>query len=170
MKIEFNSNLSLKVNYKQNKSETKKEFFYNDTELNSLKYKDALKFDKRTYIQYYCSLIKKKQLLIFTFYPMNDYNSIIMKICLLLFSFVLYCIVNALFFNDSTMHKIYEDHGDFNIIYNIPQIIYSSCISVSIGIIVKKLSLSEDNVLTIKKEDFERIGRGNQAWRQRGFL
>ena len=154
MKTKFNSNLSLKVSFKQKNSEkkAKKEFFYNDTELNSLKYKDALKFDKRTYIQYYCSLIKKKQLLIFTFYPMNDYNSIIMKICLLLFSFVLYYIVNALFFNDSTMHKIYEDHGDFNIIYNIPQIIYSSCISVAIGIIVKKLSLSEDNVLTIKKE------------------
>ena len=74
--------------------------YYNDTELNSLEYKTALEIDKRTYFQYYISLIKKKQILIFTFYPTNDYNSMIIKICLFLFSFVLYYTVNALFFND----------------------------------------------------------------------
>ena len=125
--------------------------YYNDTELNSLNYKEALIIDKRTYLQYYWSLIKKKQLLFFTFYPNNDYNSMIIKICLFLFAFVLYYIVNALFFNDSTMHKIYVDHGAFNFIYNIPQILYSTVISSVISIIIKALSLSEKNVLTIKK-------------------
>ena len=37
--------------------------------------------------------------------------------------------MNAIFFNDETMHKIYEDEGSFNLIYNLPQIIYSSIIS-----------------------------------------
>ena len=63
--------------------------FYNDTELNSLSYKEALIIDKRNYFQYYLSLIKKKQILIFTFYITNDYNSIIIKICLF-FLFLLY--------------------------------------------------------------------------------
>ena len=74
----------------------------------------------------------------------------IIKICLFLFSFVLYYTVNALFFNDSTMHKIYEDKGTFNFIYNIPQILYSTVISSVISIIIKTLSLSEKNVLSIK--------------------
>ena len=126
--------------------------YYNDTELNSLEYKVALEIDKRNYFQYYWSLIKKKQLLIFTFYPTNDYNSMIIKICLFLFSFVLYYTVNALFFNDSTMHKIYEDKGSFNFIYHIPQILYSTIISSVINMIIKYLSLSEKNVLTIKSE------------------
>ena len=133
-------------------TKTKTMEYYNDTELNLLEYKEALEIDKRTYFQYYISLIKKKQLIIFTFYPTNDYNSMIIKICLLLFSFVLYYTVNALFFNDSTMHKIYEDQGAFNFLYHIPQILYSTIISSAINIIVKKLSLSENNVLEIKKE------------------
>ena len=58
--------------------------FLNDQELNSLEYNLAIEIDKRTYFQYYFSLIKKKQLLLFTFYPNKDFNIIILKICLLL--------------------------------------------------------------------------------------
>ena len=43
----------------------------NDQELNSLNYEHAKLLDKRTYIQYYWSLLKKKQLILFTFYPSN---------------------------------------------------------------------------------------------------
>ena len=50
------------------------------------------------------------------------------------------------------MHQIYEDEGGFNFIYQIPQILYSSLISNVIYIIIKTLSLSEKNVLEIKKE------------------
>ena len=48
------------------------------------------------------------------------------------------------------MHKIYEDQGGFNFIYQIPQIIYSTLISSLINIIVKTLSLSQKNILEIK--------------------
>ena len=58
----------------------------NDHELNSLDYKEAIKLDKRTYLQYYWSLIKTKHILIFTFLPTKDYNSYIIKIELFLFS------------------------------------------------------------------------------------
>ena len=122
----------------------------NDYELNSLTYKDALEFDKRTYCQYYLSLIKSKQLIVFTFYFTKDYNSYIIKIQLFLFSFALFFTVNALFFNDSTIHQIYENDGIFNFVYNIPQIIYSTIISALIDIIVKKLSLTEKQILEIK--------------------
>ena len=50
---------------------------YTDSEINGFSYEKALKCDKRTYIQYYISLLKTKHLLIFTFYPMKDYNSMI---------------------------------------------------------------------------------------------
>ena len=78
----------------------------NDYELNSLSYEDAIKYDQRTYWEYYFSLIRTKQLIVFTFYTYTDYNSRILKIYLFLFAFALFYIVNALFFNDSTMHKI----------------------------------------------------------------
>ena len=58
--------------------------------------------------------------------------------------------VNALFFNDDTIHRIYEDEGDFNLIYQIPQIIYSSLISVLINTLIKFLSLTEKGILKLK--------------------
>ena len=107
----------------------------NDFEINSLPYQTALKHDKRTYSQYYFSLVKTKHIIFFTFYLNTDYNSRLMKICLFFLFFALYYIVNAFFFNDSTLHQIYEDGGDFNYIYQIPQILYSLIISFIIKII-----------------------------------
>jgi len=124
---------------------------YNDYELNSFNYQKALKIDKRTYLQYYFSLLKTKHLIIFTFYTNTDYNSRIIKISLFVFSFSLYIAVNALFFSDSTMHIIYENQGSLSFIYHLPQIIFSSLISSAIGIIVKNLSLTEKQILELKE-------------------
>ena len=125
----------------------------NDQELNSLEYKFAIQIDKRTYFQYYWSLLKKKHLILFTFLPANDYNLIAIKICLFLVSFSLYFTINGFFFDDNTMHKIYVDKGNFNFIYQITQILYSSIVSSIINIILKQLCLSENNILDLKKEN-----------------
>ena len=98
------------------------------------------------------------KLIVFTFYTSNDYNSKAIKIILFLFSFSLYLTVNALFFNDTTIHKIYEDQGNFNLPYQIPQILYSTIITSFVNIIIKHFSLSEKKVLNIKntKENINR--------------
>ena len=55
------------------------------------------------------------------------------------------------------MHKIYEDKGKFNFLYQIPQIIYSTLISIIISIIIKKLALSQKKIMEIKKEKNKNI-------------
>ena len=130
----------------------------NDQEMNNLEYEKAIEFDKRSYIQYYFSLLKKKQLLLFTFLPANDYNIMSLKISLFIVSFSLYFTINAFFFNDETMHKIYKDNGVDNILYQIPQILYSSIIPMVIIILLKNLSLTEKHLLKIKEEkDYNRL-------------
>ena len=129
----------------------KKLLEFNDNELNSLLYEKALIYDKRTFIQYYISLLKNKHLFIFSFYSNNnDHNSQIIKIFLFIFFFAVHFTVNALFFNDKTMHKIFIDEGEYNFIYQIPQIIYSTIISAIINLIMKYLALSEKIILEIK--------------------
>jgi len=123
---------------------------YVDYEINNFSYKEAKKKDKRTFFQYYISLIIKSNILLLAFYPKDDYNSKIIKICLFFFSFALYYAVNTLFFNDLTMHQIYEDEGVFNFIYLIPQILYSIIISTIINLIIKYLSLSEKDITNLK--------------------
>ena len=98
-------------------------------------------------------MLKTKHLFFFSFYPSKDYNLRIIKIYLFFFSFALFYTVNALFFNDSTMHKIYEDKGTFNFIYQIPQILYSTIISSVSTAIVKNFALTEQNILDIKQQN-----------------
>ena len=129
----------------------------NDYEINNLEYEEAVKIDQRKYIQYYWSLLRQKQIILFTFFLSNDYNIITIKIALLIISFSLYFTINGFFFSDSTMHKAYVDNGKYDFIYKIPQLLYSSMVTFVINIILKKLSLSQKNILEIKEErDFNK--------------
>ena len=55
------------------------------------------------------------------------------------------------FFTDKTMHKIYENKGIFDILIQLPHILYSTLISAFINMLTKKLALSEKDVLKIKE-------------------
>ena len=124
----------------------------NENEMNSLSYNKAILLDKRSYCEFFVSLLKTNHLLLFSFVTKNDYNLRIIKIDLFFIIFITNYAVNALFFNDNTMHKIYEDEGKFNLTYQIPQIIYSSLISGIFSTILKMLALTENIVLEIKHQ------------------
>ena len=130
-----------------------------DFELNGLDYEEAIKIDHRSYLQYYISLIKNNHPLMLIFSPFNDYNSRIIKIFLFLFSFSLDFTINALFFNDETMHKILEDKGKFNFLFQIPQILYSTLISKFIDTLIKILALSQDNIIDLKNEEVTNLDK-----------
>ena len=112
---ESNSNF---VELNNNKDKTieklKKITKFNTDEMNDLSYNLALYYDKRTYCQFYIALLKVKHNLIYSFYNNDDYNSIIIKIDLFFIGLTMDYVVNALFFNDETMHKIYVDKGIFD--------------------------------------------------------
>ena len=123
-----------------------------DFELNSLDYEDALKLGHRNYFQHYISLIKNNHPIIFSFASFKDYNSRIIKMFLFFFSFSLDFTINSFFFNDDTMHKLYEDKGKYNFLFQIPQILYSAIIGRFIDALIKNLALSQDNIVELKKE------------------
>ena len=148
-----NNDININKEDKNNDNDKINNLKFNDYELNEMPYKNALINDNRTFFNYYFSLLKRKHLLLFSFCENNDYNSMIIKILLFFFSFALFYTINALFYNDSTMHKIYEDNGIFNFVYHLNQIFYSLIISIVITSIIKYLSLTEKNLLKIKNED-----------------
>ena len=86
----------------------------------------------------------------FSFSNNKDYNSRIIKIFLFFFSFASDLAINALFFNDDTMHKIYQDRGKFDLLFQIPQILYSTLISKLINTLIKTLALSQINIIEFK--------------------
>ena len=111
-----------------------------------------MKYDHRTFSQYYKSLIKAKHPIIFSFIPRKDYNIMIIKLCLFVLSFCIYYLVNSFFFNKETIHQIYEDGGSYNFLYFLPQILLSFIISYFFSSIIKYIFVSEKNIIEIKKE------------------
>ena len=150
--MDFNSIINSKINKKGKKENDQNILQLNGYEINNLSYNLSKLYDSRTYCVYYFSLIKKKQLIIFSFFIKDDNNLKTIKINLFLISFSSYFFVNTLFFNDSTMHKIMIDEGKFNFIYQLPQIIYSSIICSLIKSILNAFALTEKNITQIKLE------------------
>ena len=134
----------------KNTKTTSNKLEFNDFELNTMNYKDALKLDKRKFENYYISLIKTKHPIFFSFYPIKDYNSKIIKIDLFFLSFSIYYSINYLFFDEKVIHNIYKDKGFYNFIFLIPFILYSFIISNILIIVIKYFSLSERDICKIK--------------------
>ena len=124
----------------------------NYNEINHLTFNDALTKDNRTFCQYYLSLLNLNHFILYIFYS-KDYNSKAIKVSMFIFNIASSIPINALFFNDSTMHKIYNDHGTFDILYQLPQIIYSTIISTVFDFLINLLGLSEQNIMKIKNGD-----------------
>ena len=137
-------------NEKINEKKLPEKFDLMEIELNDCSYKRALLYDKRNFWQYFFSLLKFEHLLLFAIIPSRDYNSKAIKICIFLFTFALFFAENALFLNEDAIHNIYENQGTFDLIYQIPQIIYSNIISFVIDKIIRFLSLSQSDVINEK--------------------
>jgi len=143
--------LNNKIKNRNDKMEIEKYKSYNDYELNTISFEEALAFDKRAFFQFYFSLIKLKHILIFTFNNKKDYNPYIIKICILFFMFAFLIFANALFFNDYIMHEIYINKK-YSLSYFFPKIIYAVIVYSIINDIIKIISLSQKNILEIKHE------------------
>ena len=126
---------------------------YIDEELNRMDYEEAIIYDKRKYSQYYWSLLKKKQMIVLTFVSNNDYNVFLLKFSLFILSIALFFSINTLFFRESTMHQIFSEKGKYNLLYQIPQVLYSTLISFFMNLILKKLSLSQNDLIDLKQEE-----------------
>ena len=144
------STLKKFINNRKKKLKDKLKISYNDFELNSFDYRNSILNDKRTFCQYYLSLLRSKNLILFSFLPTNDYNTMIIKLCIFSLSFSIYYIVNFAFFNEKIIHEIYLIGGKYDYIYFLPKIIISFAISYVITNIIKYIFLSERNIYEIR--------------------
>ena len=153
IKFNLEGNKRKKINFFEKQNIEQKNINYKNCELNSFNFKMAFKYDKRTFLQYYTSLLLSKHILLFSFCPVDDYNIKIIKITLFFLSFDIYFAVNTFFFNDSTIHQIYEDGGEYNLSYFMPKILISFIISYFIISLIRYFSLSERFLTELRNED-----------------
>ena len=164
----LNNEKNFEVSKKKNARNISNIIKYKETELNLLNYKEAILYDKRMFCEYYSCLNKIKISILFAFYPLDDYNIKIIKICLFFLSFDIHFSVNTFFFNDNTFHQIYLDGGKYNFLYFLPKILYSFVICHLIVNILKYFCLSESNFLEIKcyekKEEIKEKANEVKRW------
>ena len=147
-------NIFSENNININNVNLKKVNIYNDYEINNLEYSQALNLEnnKKNFFEIYKSQIKMNHIIIYTFFINDDYNSTTIKICLFLFWLCSEFFISCLFFNDKTMHKIYEDEGTYNLFYQLPKIIYSILISKLLIYLLTFLSIIEKPISKIIQE------------------
>ena len=87
----------------------------------------------------------------FTFFAANDFNLIYMKIAKFIFDICGHLAMNVLFFFDESMHKIYLNYGKYDFIQQIPQILYSSVLSLFIDFISLYLMVTQKQIYEIIK-------------------
>ena len=126
---------------------------YTDYELNFFSYKEALEKDKRNIKQYYISLLRAKHPIIFSFIPIKDYNSMIIKVDIFLIGFGVVYAMNALFFTESTIHQIFKDKGAYNLGYFLPKTFLSFFVAHIFITAIRFIFLSERNILEVKSQE-----------------
>ena len=75
------------------------------------------------------------------------------SIYIFIIGFAIEYTINGLFYNDDTMHKIYESKGQFEFVNQIPIVIYSNIISYVLNFPLNFLALSNDAIINFKQEN-----------------
>ena len=149
-KLAFKIKDNLKYNKKESKTKNiQKEFDYSDFELNQLRYKEATKSDKRTFLQLYWAILKRNHLII-SFISCNDYNLLSIKLTRFIFFIASIMALNAFFFSDDSMHKLFLNYGKYDFVQQIPKIIYTIIITQLLELFLCFLSFTDKYFYRIK--------------------
>ena len=131
--------------------EKKEKYEYlTDIEKDLLTLERAKILDDRTFCGYYWSLLKLRQLIIFTFFSFDDFNIFIIKLLsiFLLLSFNL--VYNALFFFDKIINEIYDDRGKYSIKLEILNIFISSILFSFTIILIRFIITCHKKLIKLK--------------------
>ena len=115
-----------------------------------MKYEKAIKYDNRSFLRIYLDLLKREHIIIFTFINCNDYNLLNIKLVRFIFYFSTDMAMNAIFFSDDSMHKIFLNYGKYDFIQQIPQIIYSTIVSQLLEVFLCFLTMTDKYFYLIK--------------------
>ena len=124
--------------------------YLTDIEKDLLTYERAKILDDRTFCGYYWSLLKLRQLIIFTFFSFEDFNIFIIKLLsiFLLLSFNL--VYNAVFFFDKIIDEIYDDRGEYSMKLQILNIFISSILFSFTIILIRFIITSHKKLIKLK--------------------
>jgi len=126
---------------------------YLKPDLDDLEFDDAIKFDKRTFCEFFSERLAEKQITMNTFYQKENLKPMSIKIILLLLNIVLYFVINGFFYNEEFLSKLFnsnEEETFFTYIRrSFSNFVYATLVGSVIGIIIDCIFIEESKVKRI---------------------
>ena len=134
----------------------KRKKFLIEEELNGLDYEYYRNIEDRKWYDIFLSLFKVNYDFTNTFFLYNNsknykiYNLYSIKVMIYINSLSISIIINLMFYTDETMHKIYSDNGEYNLLYRFPILILSDCVMKIISYLLEVLINYQDDLIDLK--------------------
>ena len=140
---------------------------YLKQDYDDMDFEDALKYDKRTFHEFFFDRFNENQIIMNTFFYKENIKPMSIKILLLLLNIDLYFVVNGLFFSEEYISQLYHSTEEEKFFTFVPRsfsrFFYTTMVGVVVGVIIdcmfveekkiKKIFLREkDNAMQLKYE------------------
>jgi len=126
---------------------------YLKPDLDDLEYDDAIKFDKRTFCEFFSERLAEKQITMNTFYHKENLKPMSIKIILFLLNIDLYFVINGFFYNEEYLSAIFNSKEEENFFSYITRqfsnFVYATLVGTIIGIIIDCIFIEESKVKRI---------------------
>jgi hypothetical protein len=130
---------------------------YLKPELDEMEYDDAIKYDNRTFCEFYWDRLKDKQIIINTFFNKENLKPMTMKIILLLLNIELYFVANGLFYSEEYISELFhsnEKETFFSFFKrSLKRFLYTTVVGVIIESIIEFIFLDENRIKRIFKRE-----------------
>ena len=137
---------------------------YLKTDLDDMDYDDAIKYDKRTFCQYFYDKFKANQIIMDTFFNPDDLKPVTIKVILLLLNIELYFVVNGLLYSENYISELFHsDKKDKFFSYfgrSISRFFYTTIVGGIISTIIEFLFVEEKKVKRVflrEKDNEEQV-------------
>ena len=160
-KIGTDENLNNKVKQSDlNMEEYDDKFFeeYMSTSPDDMEFDDAVAKDKRTYCEHMVENLIEDQIILSTFIAKDKLKPRSIKIVIFILNVILYFVVNGLFFSEEVISELYnvdkEKENFFSFIpRSIERLLYTTLVSIIIGIITNFFFVNENKIKGIFKRE-----------------
>jgi hypothetical protein len=127
-----------------------------------MEYKEAIIYDKRSYLRMYWSFLVDSQIILGTFCTENYLNLFVVKLSFFICTFEISFFLNALFYTDEYISDAYHNDGVLDFISSLPKSIYSFIATLITTNLLRMLSSSKNELQKVIKEkgnnkDYKRI-------------
>ena len=155
------------ISEKENKSDSNFFETYFENTYDDMDYNDAMFYDKRKFCESFCDCLKSNQITASTFIDKDELKPRSIKIIIFILNFLLYFVVNGLFFSEEVIEKLYEvdenkEHFFSYFLRSINRIIYCALVSIVIGYIEDFFFLDKNKLKGIFMREKDKINILNE--------